>query len=193
MMTERKRQISAAASVVEPERRWLRAVLLAGAGIAALALVAGLVLRSGTPGPSVPLATQQPAAQMFMVEGQAMAPNYVKGQVVAVEPVDGAALRRGDVVLVDRSGQTFLKRVIGLPGDTISIHERRVYLNGVQLEESYARGAETTCRQGDPCDQGQPIAIPAGSIFVLGDNRSNSADSREFGPIPVSQVRGRVR
>jgi len=94
--------------------------------------------------------------------------------------------RRGDIVVVDvpSSRVPLIKRVIGLSGETIAIRDNRVLIDGVPLAESYL----TNTRQGNY----GPTEIPAGHVFVMGDNRGASNDSRSFGPVPVDRVVGRA-
>jgi signal peptidase I len=85
------------------------------------------------------------------------------------------------------STQTFIKRVVGGPGDTISIVDGHVYRNGVRENDSYI----VNCSPGTPsCNFRQPIKIPPGDYFMMGDNRPDSEDSRYWGPVPDSQVIG---
>ena len=80
----------------------------------------------------------------------------------------------------------YVKRVIGIPGDEINIKSGAVYVNGEKLEESYIKG-ETYGRDID-----FPLIVGENELFVLGDNREVSQDSRDFGTIKVNQVEGRV-
>lgn len=80
----------------------------------------------------------------------------------------------------------YVKRVIGIPGDEINIKSGDVYVNGEKLEESYIKG-ETYGRDID-----FPLIVGENELFVLGDNREVSQDSRDFGTIKVNQVEGRV-
>ncbi|AOT69776.1 signal peptidase I [Geosporobacter ferrireducens] len=86
-----------------------------------------------------------------------------------------------------RQGKTknLIKRVIALPGDTLMIREGKVYVNGEQLEEAYLNGEYTS---GDI----EIDRIPEGQIFVMGDNRDNSLDSRSFGPVDMEMVQGKA-
>lgn len=100
---------------------------------------------------------------------------------------------RGDIVVLDppvpeASGEPYIKRVIGLPGDSVSFRQGYVYINGQRLDESYIDGAITSCR-GDYCEIG---AIPNDSVYVLGDNRRHSADSRTFGVVPIDRMIGKA-
>ncbi|HEX3812804.1 MAG TPA: signal peptidase I [Mycobacteriales bacterium] len=101
-------------------------------------------------------------------------------------------IHRGDVVVFNRpknvkiSDKDLIKRVIGLPGDVMSGHDGSVYVGSRRLSEPYVKAS---CHgTGDFA----PITVPAHDIFVMGDNRCNSYDSRFFGPIPQSLVVGRA-
>ena len=82
---------------------------------------------------------------------------------------------------------SFIKRVIGVAGDHVLIKNGSVYVNDRELEEVYLNGTETP-RKGEFYD----VIVPDGYLFVMGDNRSGSSDSREFGCIPLDKVEGRV-
>jgi signal peptidase I len=90
-----------------------------------------------------------------------------------------------------RSDVNFIKRVVALPGDRITIRQGRVVRNGRQEKESYIK----RCPPGsgdrpDPCNLGGQITIPAGYYFMMGDNRGSSDDSRYWGPVPKSWIIG---
>lgn len=131
-------------------------------------------------------------AQATRVYGQSMEPNLHTNQRLVVEkisynrwwPVRGP--QRGDVVVfrVNPNADLLIKRVIGLPGDRVEIHDGQVLINGQALDESYLT-------QPTFGDYG-PIDVPPLHIFVLGDNRSFSNDSRAFGPLPLDSVIGRA-
>jgi signal peptidase I len=84
------------------------------------------------------------------------------------------------------SGQTFIKRVVAGPGDTISIHDGHVIRNGVQEKDSYI----AQCGTDSSCNFRTPIVIPPGDYFMMGDNRGASDDSRFWGPVPDKWVIG---
>jgi signal peptidase I len=84
------------------------------------------------------------------------------------------------------SSQTFIKRVVGGPGDKISIENGHVIRNGVREKDGYI----APCGNGDGCNMRQPITVPAGHYFMMGDNRGESDDSRFWGPVPDSSVIG---
>jgi signal peptidase I len=103
--------------------------------------------------------------------------------------------KRGDVIVFTppEPGQDkpYIKRVIGLPGDTVEVHDDGVYVNGTQIEEPYLEGDTTSCRTGTSPFCGS-VTVPQGSVYVLGDNRSNSEDSRFFGPVPENRIIGKA-
>lgn len=82
---------------------------------------------------------------------------------------------------------SYIKRVIGLPGEHVKIENGQVYINGEELEENYLQNGVMT-----PAGRMNDIIVPSGYIFVLGDNRQNSTDSREFGCIPISKIEGKA-
>lgn len=102
--------------------------------------------------------------------------------------------RRGDIVVFEYPQDVtkdYIKRVIGLPGDQVEIRDGQVFVNSIQLDQTYLLGAPTYCVVGYACQSG-PLTIPEGHIFVMGDNRSNSSDSREWGPLPFDRVIGQA-
>jgi signal peptidase I len=112
-------------------------------------------------------------------------------------------VRRGDVVIFKYPGdprRDFVKRVVALPGETVAIRNKRVFIDGRLLEEPYAFWSDDRVWPNDPGvpeerrrrDQLAPRRVPDGSCFVLGDNRDDSHDSRFFGPVPFSDVTGRA-
>ena len=78
----------------------------------------------------------------------------------------------------------YVKRVIGLPGDTVDIHDGAVWINGQRLSEKYTNGLS------EPYDQHMPYKVPADCYFVMGDNRGNSFDSRFWGCVPRKDIIG---
>jgi signal peptidase I len=101
--------------------------------------------------------------------------------------------QRGDIVVlnppVSHPTQPYIKRVIGLPGETVSFRDGYVYINGQRLDEPYIGGPITTCNTADGCHAGQ---VPDGYVYVLGDNRDNSSDSRVFGFVKIDDIIGKA-
>jgi signal peptidase I len=129
------------------------------------------------------------ATARVVVEGPSMRPTLISGEWIVVSrwTYKLGSPRRGDVVvfLPPTNAQTddLIKRVIGLPGDTVEVRDGSVWINGTILKESYAVGTTT------PDNRWQ---LGADQIFVMGDNRELSLDSRSFGPISVRTVVGRA-
>lgn len=153
--------------------------------------------------------------QAFYIPSASMEPTLVEGDRVLVEKVSYrfGEPERGQVVVFEKKfeslapaeddpfwediasalrglfgfptggTQDFIKRVMAVEGDTIEGREGRVYVNGDVVEEPYLTEGTETSAFG-------PVKVPDGMIFVMGDNRGNSDDSRAFGPIPVEEVVG---
>jgi signal peptidase I len=99
------------------------------------------------------------------------------------------AVERGDTVVFWFPGdptKSFIKRIIGLPGDTVEVRSGQVYLNGHRLAEPYVPD-----EYRDRISSG-PVRVPDGQFFVLGDHRSSSNDSRNWGPVPKESIYGKA-
>jgi signal peptidase I len=109
-------------------------------------------------------------------------------------------IERGDVIVFKypiQPDRDFIKRVIGLPGDTLELRRKRVHVNGVALDEPYVHYLEQPSdsgpvRTGDLREEYGPVTVPEGQYFMMGDNRDNSEDSRYWGFMPESYVKGRA-
>jgi signal peptidase I len=138
--------------------------------------------------------------QPFWIPSASMEPTLHEGDRVLVNKLsyDLHDVHHGDVIVFERPDEPndvphpeneipdLIKRVIGLPGDTLQARDGVVYLNGERLDEPYlAPDTPTT-------DLDTPVTVPEGHVFVMGDNRTNSHDSRKFGPIPESSIVGRA-
>ncbi|MBI1746227.1 MAG: signal peptidase I [Acidobacteria bacterium] len=105
----------------------------------------------------------------------------------------GREIKRGDIVVFKfpRNPETpYVKRVIGLPNETITIRKREIFINGQRWEDPYGRYMDPQIELHYRDNHG-PITIPPESYFVMGDNRDNSADSRYWGMVPASHIIGR--
>ena len=111
--------------------------------------------------------------------------------------------KRGDIVVFkypEEPDRDFIKRVIGLPGETVELREKKVYVNGTPLDEPYAHfmrppGASPELHEltsFDVRDRYGPVTVPADHLFVMGDNRDNSQDSRYWGFLPRGYVKGKA-
>lgn len=130
-------------------------------------------------------------ARAFTVDGPSMMPTLRHGERLLVDKLTYrfSEPQRGDIVVFRYPSdprQHFIKRLIGLPGDTVEIRDGRVFINGVALEEDYVV-QPILGRYG-------PRTVPEGTYFVLGDNRNNSEDSRDprVGFVPRDHLVGRA-
>ncbi len=141
--------------------------------------------------------------QVFYIPSGSMEPTLQVGDRVVVNQWSYRLhdVNRGDIVVFGRpEGENavgvkdLIKRVIGLPGETVTITDNHVLINGVPLDEPYLPPGTKTDGTGTPvpCDPAHPCHIPDGQVWVMGDNRTNSSDSRFFGPIPESKIVGRA-
>ena len=97
--------------------------------------------------------------------------------------------------VVEFGKTSYIKRVIGLPGERIQIKDGKVYINGEELQEDYLpEGTVTDSMATDSISGGQflDLIVPEGTVFVMGDNRGHSSDSRRFGCIPYEKIEGKV-
>ena len=122
-------------------------------------------------------------------KSQDMEPIIAKNETLIVK-YEVENIRRGDIVIfiypADHS-QRFIKRVVGLPGEVVSIREGRVFIDEKPLDESYLKGELNTSRRIAP-----DYRIPLGTYYVLGDNRDASNDSRFWGALSAELIYGKV-
>jgi signal peptidase I len=142
------------------------------------------------------LVIQNFVAQPYRVEQESMQRTLEQGQYLLVDKLTPRfdSYSRGDIVVFTppnegaENSTPFIKRVIGLPGDKVELKEGAVFVNGHELDEPYVYDNQATEATGDR----STFTVPAGTLFVMGDHRANSTDSRVFGPIPLSNVIGRA-
>jgi signal peptidase I len=128
--------------------------------------------------------------QATRVEGQSMEPNLHTDQRLVVEKVSYHfhGPQRFDIVVLrlpSQGEELLIKRVVGLPGETVEIKDGQVYINGELLAEPF------TPEQTRPGRYAK-VTVPPLYVFVLGDNRGRSNDSRSFGPVPIENIVGRA-
>ena len=122
------------------------------------------------------------------VKGDSMEPTLQNGEMVFYRRF-GSTYEKGDVVSVRvPAGEYYVKRVIAVAGDTVDIRNGNVYVNGILLDEPYAAG-ETFEQEGTVI---YPYTLQEDQIFVLGDNREVSMDSRTFGAVSKRQIKGKL-
>jgi signal peptidase I len=169
--------------------RWL----IEAAVIIAAALVLAVVLRTFV-------------VQTFYIPSGSMEPTLQIGDRILVDKLSYHlhGVHRGDIVVFQRPANEncggpavndLVKRVIGLPGETLSLKDGHVYVNGKELSETWLPKVDQgqTSEQGDPpYNLGHAYKVPSGEYFLMGDNRTESCDSRYWGPIPKSLIVGRV-
>jgi signal peptidase I len=140
-------------------------------------------------------------AQPYQVQQNSMERTLEPGQYVLVDKLTPhwTGYNRGDVVVFNppstwtEDTTPFIKRVIGEPGDTVEIgDDGLVYVNGVQLQETYTYANDQGIHQPTTSSGQRRWVVPPGELFVMGDHRQASADSRLFGPIHESDVIGRA-
>jgi signal peptidase I len=153
----------------------------------------------------------------FKVDGSSMRPNLLDGELLLVnrnayreidvnDLLDKLPLverddpwiftpfsdpERGDIVVFDPpngSTEPYIKRILAVEGETVEIRDGGVYVNGTRVVEPYIDEGITECIKF-ACD---PLLVPEGHVFVLGDNRRNSSDGRSFGTVPIENIIGRA-
>ena len=151
--------------------------------------------------------------QAFKIPSSSMEPNLLVGDHLLVNkfvtaptlstlegtllPID--EVRRGDVIVFKHPKtpeRDLIKRAIGLPGETIELRDKRVYVDGKPLDEPYAQyllpAGLNDLTDRDVRRKFGPLTIPPGHYFMMGDNRDNSEDSRYWGPLPRDHVKGKA-
>ncbi len=135
-------------------------------------------------------------AQPNQVKGASMDPTFGSGDYIFTSKITykTRAFHRGDVVVFKSPHNPdieYIKRIIGVPGDIVMVKDSEVYVNGRMLKEDYI-AAKTNLWEGGFSKNGEGTKVPEQMLFVMGDNRPRSSDSREFGPITQESVIGQV-
>lgn len=129
----------------------------------------------------------------MVLQGTAMLPSFKEGQRIKIKRFDRFEepdVKRGDVVVFlfpDDPSASYVKRLIGLPGDTVEIREGKVIINGEELNEPYVDSRLNLSRRSQ-----EPVYVKSSYYYVLGDNRDNSSDSRIWGLVPERYVYAKV-
>jgi signal peptidase I len=128
----------------------------------------------------------------FYIPSDSMSPTLMTGDMILVDKacyrLGGEIPQRGEIVVFDNPlnrKQQYIKRVVGLPGDTVELGDGTLYINGSDYPEPYV--AEPSHR-----DFG-PATVPAGKYFILTDNRNQGLDSRVWGSVPLDYIKGRMK
>ena len=128
---------------------------------------------------------------VYVIEGVSMDPTYPAGTHLYGAPIS-TPVERGDVVLLDDGKDDYaVKRVIGLPGETVQIWRGQVFINRRLLVEPYLARHVYTCPM-EALHRGATFVLGKRQYFVMGDNRPCSADSRMYGPVERKQIKRRV-
>ena len=152
--------------------------------------------------------------QAFKIPTGSMEPNLLVGDHLIVNKMVFAPtatgferailphrdIHRGDVIVFKfpkDPTRDFIKRVIGLPGDQLELKRKKLYINGQELSEPYVHflaplSPESDKRSDDLREEYGPVTVPASQYFMMGDNRDNSEDSRYWGFMPASYVKGQA-
>lgn len=151
---------------------------------------------------AVALLVQAFLVKPYRIPSESMQNTLLVGDRVLVDRVSWrfSEPRRGDIVVFHppMDGPVLIKRIVGMPGDELSVSDGALSINGVLQEEPYVRRTESGPEPTEAFANGLPwglesaYTVPAGSYFMMGDNRTNSGDSREFGPVARSQLVGQA-
>lgn len=131
----------------------------------------------------------------FQVNGESMYPNFKDREYVLTNLIGlrFAPPKLGDVLVFKappEPDKDFIKRVIGVPGDTVMLKDGNVYLNGQKLDQSSFLKPDVQTYGGAFLKDGDTVTVPDGEYFVMGDNRPYSSDSREWGFVPAGNIIG---
>ena len=135
--------------------------------------------------------------QAFKIPSGSMLPTLQIGDHILVNKFiySFAALKRGDIIVFkfpQDETRDFIKRVIGLPGETLEIRGRQVLINGVPVSEPYAVTSDGPFARAGDRDRLGPIVIPPDKLFMMGDNRDHSMDSRVWGFLDIHKIKGKA-
>ena len=134
--------------------------------------------------------------QPHQVDGRSMEPNFHDKEYILTDKISYrfGEPKRSDVVVFHSPQDEridFIKRIIGVPGDSLQIKGGNLYINGTKIEENYINDPGQVA-QGRFLKEGAKVDVPAGQFFVMGDNRLHSSDSREWGFVTRDEIVGRA-
>ncbi len=134
--------------------------------------------------------------QPHKIKGASMEPNFPDGEYLLTDKLSYRFKKpaRGEVIVFEAptgNGDEFIKRIIALPGETITIKDSTIYINNEGLEEIYISDSIKTS-SGAFLNEGESFQVPEENYIVLGDNRSFSSDSRAWGYVPKENITGRA-
>ena len=151
---------------------------------------------------AVALLIQQFLVKPYRIPSASMEDTLLIGDRVLVDRISWrfGEPQRGDIVVFHppKPGPVLIKRIVGMPGDVVSLKDGSVYIDGKLLDEPYVRVVNGQKEPTQPFETGlpwslqSPYKVPIGSYFLMGDNRTNSGDSRDFGPVARGQLIGRA-
>ncbi|WP_068550771.1 signal peptidase I [Thermosulfidibacter takaii] len=178
MFSKKTEEVTEAKSFVDVLKDWLKDI--------AVALIIALIIRALF-------------IQAFRIPSGSMIPTLLIGDHLLVEKVSYRFRKpkRFEIIVFKfplNRKVDYIKRVIGLPGDTVKIVNKQVYVNGKKLNEPYVQHTDPAVLPADvsPRDNFGPVKVPEGHLFVMGDNRDNSYDSRFWGFVPEKDIVGRA-
>lgn len=123
-----------------------------------------------------------------VIDGSSMSPTFEPNDVVQAKASSGES-RRGDVVIItDNQNERAIKRIIGLPGETVTLYRGFVYINCQRLEEPYLPKRTYTFKSSPDDERAIVWRLEANQYFLMGDNRFESCDSRNYGPVERHQI-----
>jgi signal peptidase I len=166
-------------------RRWTK---ILGVGSLVLVGLVGAALIN-------PYTVRSHFVQAFRISSGAMLPTLLQGDMVLVDKrISTRDLQRGDIIvfkLPKDTSKTYLKRIVALPGDLVELRNKQLFINGSPAREDYI--SHTDINIVPSRDNFGPVVVPEQSLFVLGDNRDQSYDSRFWGFVDFEKVLGRVK